>query len=689
MTKASAIPVWRRLAARQAAPILAGLGLLLGVVLFYGHHYLRENILQTAQDQVRQVSAVAGSVFSLLQRWAEEKNAAVAGALEEMPPDKAALALGRNSGTLDRVLLSLLTLEETHRRFDIAFSAGEGRELAVSYARGAEGQVLKTALWQERAKSFSWAEKSSAGDRRSFQSGFFRAGWATPVSSPADEDGKILMRYTTPLVWAAPDGAVRSLGRVCLTVSMDWLTPLMDSMAGFENLDSFILSSEGIYLISRDISAIGPLPELSARLGEPALETLGGAMLAGEQGSMVIPWGGADRLALYMPVAAKGLSLAMLIPEETLSRPLKMLGRQIIVLTLGLIVLTAAGLYGVTKATLRPVRALLNMAGRLSRGDFAADPPPARKRFFPAASADPARLAEPGRLIRAANSLRLALEQRLGDLTLAAAARERLTSELALARDIQEGVRPRVLPQAETLELAALLRGFHPVNSTLYDAFFRSGRSLCCVLVDVVAQGIPAALFMGRVMPLLRETLLAGGPPGRSLETVNKILLIGKNKPEPPIFAHILAGTLDSVSGVFAWAGAGPSLPVFLRGGRAAILNSAREDPLGLRPDSSFPTRSLRLLPGDALFLATDGLGLVRSPEGVAYRQSRLLAFISARDAAQRLPSAGEEKAAGAAAEDLLRAVLEDAAEHAAPDSPGEDAALLMLRWKGPRRRDF
>jgi sigma-B regulation protein RsbU (phosphoserine phosphatase) len=447
-----------------------------------------------------------------------------------------------------------------------------------------------------------------------------------------------------------------------------------------------------MYLISRDVSAIGSLPELSARLGEPALEALGQSMLAGEPGSMGIPWGGLDRLALYMPLAAKGLSLAVLIPEETLSRPLKMLGRQIIVLTLGLILLTAAGLYGITRATLRPVRSLMNMAERLARGDFSADPPPARKRFFPGRPAIPLRLDESGRLIRAADILRQALRQRLEDLTLAAAARERLTSELALARDIQEGVRPRILPQADTLELAALLRGIHPVSSTLYDAFFRSGRSLCCILADVVAQGIPAALFMGRIIPLLRETLLAGALPGQSLETVNKILHIGQKAPEPPIFAHILAGTLDTVSGVFSWAGAGPSLPILLRGGGATLMSGARGDPLGMRPRSVFPTRSLRLLAGDALFLATDGLGLARSSDGVAYRQERLFSFLSARAEAERRRAAGGGKDAPGAftrGEALLRAVLEDVADHAAPEDPREDVALLLLQWKGLGGKNF
>jgi sigma-B regulation protein RsbU (phosphoserine phosphatase) len=412
-------------------------------------------------------------------------------------------------------------------------------------------------------------------------------------------------------------------------------------------------------------------------------------MLAGESGNTILAWDGLDRLALYMPLAAKGLSLALLIPEEALSRPLKMLGRQIIVLVLGLALLTAAGLYGITRATLHPVRSLMNMAERLSRGDFTANPPPARNRFFPGKPGAALRLDEPGRLMRAADILRLALRQRLEDLTLAAAARERLTSELALAREIQEGVRPRILPQADSLELAALLRGVHPVSTALYDAFFRSGRSLCCVLVDVVAQGIPAALFMGRVMPLLRETLLAGSFPGQSLQTVNAILHIGKSAAEPPIFAHILAGTLDTVSGVFSWASAGPSLPILLRGGKAVTMNSARTDPLGMSPQSSFPTESLRLLPGDALFLATDGLGLARSPEGIPYRDARLFAFLSARATPTRQRATGKEGAENAAGgEALLRAVLEDAAAHAAPDDPREDVALLLLRWKGLRAKN-
>ncbi|MDR2075885.1 MAG: SpoIIE family protein phosphatase [Desulfovibrio sp.] len=690
MAGASTIPFRHRLAVRQAAPILAGLGLLLGLVLFVGYRSLRENILTTAQDRVRQISSVAGTVLSQFQRRAEEKNAAVVQALQALGPEEAIPALGRDGGIPDRVITSLLALEKNHRRLDVALTTARGQRLTVSYARDSGGEVIRTALWREGSPSGE--EKGSGLESPRLPPGAgpdpSRPGRAMPVSSPEGGERDILMRYATPLDWA--DGGSRAFGHVSLTVNMTWLTSFLDSMTNFEGLDSFILSSEGLFLISRDVFAVGSLPELSARIREPALEALGRSMLAGEQGDMVIPWGGMDRLALYMPLATKGLSLALLIPEETLSRPLKMLGRQIIVLVLALILLAVAGLYGITRATLHPVRSLMNMAERLSRRDFSADPPPARKGLFPGRSVAAVRLDETGRLLRAANTLRLALRQRLEDLTLAAAARERLSSELALARDIQEGVRPRILPQTDSLKLAAVLRGIHPVSSTLYDAFFRSGRSLCCILVDVVAQGIPAALFMGRVMPLLRETLLAGSFPGQALETVNNILHIGKEAVEAPVFAHILAGTLDSVSGVFSWAGAGPSLPVLVRGGRATAMNSARNDPLGMRPRSSFPGQSLRLLPGDMLFLSTEGLGLARPPDGVPYREARLLSFLSARAEAGRrqISGTGEDPREGFAwGEALLRAVLEDVARCAAPDEPREDAALMLIHWKGSRRK--
>jgi sigma-B regulation protein RsbU (phosphoserine phosphatase) len=689
MGSTSVIPFRHRLAVRQAAPILAGLGLLLGIVLLYGYMYLRENILKTSQDRVEQISAVAGTGLGHFQRWAEEKNAAVARALEEMGPERALQALGGERGTLDRVISILLTSETSHRVVDIGITAGDGRELTVSYARNSEGRLIRTALWRERRMRLSPLPEETgrpSGPDLPLSPDPFRPGWAAASPFPAEDGRDILMRYTTPLIRA--DGAGRAFGRVSLSVSMAWLTSLVDSMTGFDRLDAFILSSEGIYLISRDIFSLGNLPELSVRMEEPALTDLGYPMLEGESGTMIVPWDGLDRLAVYMPLAAKGLSLAVLIPEETLSRPLRMLGRQAIVLMLGLILLTAAGLYGITRATLRPVQSLMDTAERLSRGDFTADPPPARKRFFLGRPAAALRLDESGRLIRAANALRLALRQRVEDLTLAAAARERLTSELALARDIQEGVRPKILPQADTLELAASLRSAHPVSSTLYDAFFRSGRSLCCILVDVVAQGIPAALFMGRVMPLLRETLLAGSPPGQSLETVNKILHIGKKAADQPVFAHILAGTLDTMSGLFAWAGAGPSLPVLLRGGKAVNMNSAQGDPLGMRPHSFFQTQSLRLLPGDTLFLATDGLGLTQSPDGIPYREKRLFSFLSAWEGGARRRRSGREgrNAPGNSpgGERLLRAALEDVAAHAAPDEPREDVALLLLHWKGP-----
>ncbi|MDR2162205.1 MAG: SpoIIE family protein phosphatase [Desulfovibrio sp.] len=692
MAEISSIPFRHRLAVRQTLPVLASLALLLGAVLLGGYWYMRENILHTVRDRVRQISEATAFAYDHFRGRAEEKVAAVARFLEEMEPELAARELGREDSSLSRIIAAHLASEPFHLALVLTVAAEDGGWVEAAYARSPEDSSRITVLWREQKASLqSGGQNQTAGpeeDRwRLLPPGFSGSGRPDHALLPA-ENRNVLMLHTTPLLRRKPGGAPRPLGSLSLIVSMAWLAPIVGSMVSINQTDALILSSGGAYLAPKNVYYAGTLLDLSEDMGEPALQELGRSMLAGESGSMVIPWNGAERLALYLPLAAQGISLAVLIPENILTRPVKMLNRQILALMLGLFFLAAAGLYAITRSMLRPVRSLMGMAERLSRRDFRADPPAGRKLSFWSAAAAAPPPDEPGRLIRAANALRLTLKQRVEDLTLVAEARERLTGELALARCIQNGVRPKTLPRTKTLETAALLRTAQPVSSTLYDAFFRTGNNLCCILVDVVAKGIPAALFLGRVMPLLRETLLAGASPGRSLETVNKVLFLGKKRTEPAIFAHVLAGTLDAGSGLFTWAGAGPSLPILLRGG-ARTLDGSRGDPLGLRPYSFFPSHSLFLQPEDSLFLATDGLGLVASPQGVLYREKRLASSLSEWQAVPGQvgggPAGGDRRkeAEILQGDAFLRRLLKDVADHAYPDDLPEDIAMMLILWKG------
>jgi sigma-B regulation protein RsbU (phosphoserine phosphatase) len=327
--------------------------------------------------------------------------------------------------------------------------------------------------------------------------------------------------------------------------------------------------------------------------------------------------------------------------------------------------------------TQRSLGCLMDMAARLARGDFEPYGSGSGKcalLYADAVTRPLAELDELGRLMCAADALRRALKQQVRDLILVAAVRERILGELTLARTIQEGLRPKNMPVSETLDTAGRLYVAQTVCGDMYDAFFRVPHELCVVLADVAASGIPASIAMGRVMPLLREVLLAGAAPGAALEIVNRTLLVHEEKAGGEPFISVLAGILDMNTGCFSWASAGQRPPLRIGDGSVRELPWSHDVPVALVQNARYRNLETRLRAGDTLLFATDGLGVALSQTGEAYGEARLFAFLRDFDAIPQHHGCAK----------LLRAMHDDVMRHAAPLRPQDDIALLAARWAGP-----
>lgn len=79
--------------------------------------------------------------------------------------------------------------------------------------------------------------------------------------------------------------------------------------------------------------------------------------------------------------------------------------------------------------------------------------------------------------------------------------------ELSIAREIQWGFLPEVLPELDGWELAKCFRPAKQVAGDFYDVFdLAHGRRVGLVVADVCDKGVGAALFMALIRTLLRHT---------------------------------------------------------------------------------------------------------------------------------------------------------------------------------------
>ncbi|NOH04137.1 MAG: SpoIIE family protein phosphatase [Chloroflexi bacterium] len=103
--------------------------------------------------------------------------------------------------------------------------------------------------------------------------------------------------------------------------------------------------------------------------------------------------------------------------------------------------------------------------------------------------------------------------------------RERLETEVQLARQIQQTFIPSVLPTHPNWQIAARWRTARQVGGDFYDLIELPNNRLGIFIADVADKGMPAALFMALTRTLVRAAVLETASPAEAVRRVNDLLL--------------------------------------------------------------------------------------------------------------------------------------------------------------------
>lgn len=264
--------------------------------------------------------------------------------------------------------------------------------------------------------------------------------------------------------------------------------------------------------------------------------------------------------------------------------------------------------------------------------------------------------------MRRSNEVMLSAQRRQLEL-------EYLQQELDVARQLQASMLPHrepLFPERSDIDVAARIASASAVGGDLYDAFLVDPHTLFFCVGDVSGHGIPAALFMARVVGLVRITAMGVRAPDQLLRQVNDQLCEGN---EVNMFVTLLCGFLDTVSGRLRYAAGGHPPPVLLNGGGARLLPLPGGALLGVFDQVAFEAAEITLHPGDTLLGYTDGLTEAPDPAGEEFGDPRLLAHAARHD--------------GDAA--TLIAALRDAVSAHAGGRPLPDDLTLLAVRRPPR----
>lgn len=204
---------------------------------------------------------------------------------------------------------------------------------------------------------------------------------------------------------------------------------------------------------------------------------------------------------------------------------------------------------------------------------------------------------------------------------------EQQGQELEKAREIQEGLLPKKIPQVKGLEVAGAWQPARVVGGDYYDVLKFSDRKLGICIGDVVGKGITAALLMANLQASFRAFAEEGVSPGALCAKLHGVL---SNNVAQEKFVTFCYCTIDAGENRLTYACAGHCPPLLLRASGEVLALKEGGTPLGIPAGKEYPGKEYRdtevqLEAGDRLVLYTDGLTEAMNAQEQEFGEPRLL----------------------------------------------------------------
>lgn len=259
------------------------------------------------------------------------------------------------------------------------------------------------------------------------------------------------------------------------------------------------------------------------------------------------------------------------------------------------------------------------------------------------------------------------LRESLEDERLAGA---RAAGELEAAREIQLGMLPprdRLAGLHPALDLDAMLEPARAVGGDFFDAMRLDDGRVCFLVGDVTGKGVPAALFMALSKALTKSVLLReAGDLGLAVRMLDRE--IARDNAED-MFVTMLVGVIDLATGEVALCNAGHENPLRIAAdGSVAAVPMDGGPPLCVVDDFPYVTEPIRLAPGEALVVVTDGVTEAQDAAGELFGRAALATLLA--------------RWRGGAA-DANAAIIEAVRAFEGGSEPSDDVTVLALRYLG------
>ncbi len=190
------------------------------------------------------------------------------------------------------------------------------------------------------------------------------------------------------------------------------------------------------------------------------------------------------------------------------------------------------------------------------------------------------------------------------------------------AREIQEKLLPKQIPQAPGLEISGSWRPARIVGGDYFDVFKLGESSLALCIGDVSGKGMPAALLMCNLQAVVKALATENTSPKELVEKVNRVMWRNTNEDK---FITLFYALVNVEYKTVQFTNAGHNAPILTRQDGTQVRLEEGGLIVGAFQESAYGQGEIELRPGDRLVMFTDGVSEAVDENGQEFGEKRLV----------------------------------------------------------------
>ena len=474
--------------------------------------------------------------------------------------------------------------------------------------------------------------------------------WSEPYFDQGGADA-IMTTYSYPLY----DDNGKLFAILPADISLELFAEEINSIKTYSNAFNAMIGRGGTVLVHRNKDFIlnKTLFEIALYYNDSLTLQAVHDMVDGKRGMVEYNYG-EERFLFYAPIQATGWSaIVSCMHSDIFAKVYDMRTKVMMVAIPGLILLVIL-CYLLIRYMMHPLNEFAHSAMEIARGNFSVKLPHRNNSY------------EMKTLYKSFSFLQNSLQNYIDELQLATINKERIESELRIARDIQMGMVPKIFPpfpEREDVDLYAKLIPAKEVGGDLYD-FFIENNKLHFIIGDVSGKGVPASLVMSVTCRLFRTVASSIHEPSGIMKALNDAL---SESNESNMFCTAFVGVMDFNTGVLKYCNAGHNPPVIIDvEGNTTMLPVIPNLALGIWKDFDFEDQEIMIKKGSNIFLYTDGVNEAENVNKELFGEERMIECLAKY----------HSKSPRIIVEEMLNAIK----AHAADTEQNDDITILCCK---------